>query len=515
MDHGRVSNKKTSKKLIRVLVILSIALVALALISAGVLYFLNNYVFFPRADKALSNALRAKLDFDTKFDARDMLEQGSLELTADNTGDFERIEGSVLYGKRGAAARLFVDGSEIEVAVTGKGAALGSPNVNDGQLYGVTFADASKNLEGSFLNPENNSEYALAQNKYEILRKLATKLEEVKEGKGEYAKDASAILDAIKTAADEKPLYSKVKNYDEVEIGGELRDARSITYSFDHASVTGFLGSLADVFEEPTPELEDAVARLLEGGFITDTFKEKLGVKLEDCGDTAELIDDLARLMEVFLGKDGWEGRLVFAYVNDAFSAIQFSLKLGARRIYALVDFGEKPKSDKNMVVKTVDEIYDSKQNLIKKTENTAEYGVDAADGKTNINMLYMSAVTKNGEYAEQSYTVSAVLDRESRNATLRAEKLENNGVSEQCTAICDLSFEMVDKYSSLSFDGGACEGPERYTLVLKKRSGNLMLPKYEELLKMSVEDADAVISRFKKEFEPIMNFALSFKKKG
>ncbi len=514
--HTEVSSKKRSKKLIRLFVILAAFAVALVLVSVGVVYFLNNYVFFPRADKALANALESKFEFGTKFDVRDMLKQGSVELVAEGIEDIDRLEASVAYGKKGISARLASDGEKLNAVLTRKGIAASSENFSGGEYYGISFSELSENLDGSFLNPENDSEYALAEKKYEGLRGLVSKLEEVADNKGKYAKDAAVMLGTVKTAFEKSPLYGEVKSYDDVEIGGALRAARSITYTFDHASVTGFLEALADTFEEPTPELEAAVSRLVDGGVIAGAAEDYLGVTLESSEDIAELLDDLVRLLDVFLGKSDWNGSLRLAYVNDAFSAIELSVELKQRSFYVLVDFGEKPKSDKDMSFIMIDERLNSKQSLIKKEERTASYSVEERGKQAVISASYRNASTQSeGECSVSSYVANATLDRQSGKATLKVDKYETVDATEQHSSVCALSFDMTDGYSSFALATDNAASAEKYTLTLKKRSGTVKLPKYQDILEMDVADADALISEFEGSSEWILRIVrlLGFEK--
>ena len=505
--HTEASSKKRSKKLIRLFVILAAFAVAIVLVSVGVVYFLNNYVFFPRADKALANVLESKFDLGTKFDIRDMVKQGKIELVAEGIEDVDRLEATVAYGKKGVSASLASDGEELSAVLTRKGIAAGSEKFRDGEYYGISFLDLFDNLDGSFLNPENDSEYALAEKKYESLKSLVSKLEDIADGKGKNAKDAAVMLETVKTAFDKSPLYNKVKSYDDVEIGGNLRAARSIAYTFDHASVKGFLEALADTFEEPSAELEDAVSRLIEGGVLTEAIEDYLGVTLESCEDIAELIDDLARLMDVFLGKSDWHGRLILAYVNDAFSAIELSVELKQRSFYVLVDFGENPKSDKNMSFTVIDEKLDSKQSLIKKVEHVASYSVEEQGRQTVIFASYRSATTGKDEGCfEQSYEANALLDRDNDIATLKVDKYETVNGAEVHSSICDLGFDMTDGNSTFILATDDALSAEKYTLTLKKRAGAVKLPKYQDVLEMDVQDADALISEFKESAEWILH---------
>ncbi len=503
-----VSSKKPFEKSIRLCLILAAAIVAVVIVSAATVYFLNNYVLFPRADKALANALESKSDLGTKFDIRDMLKQGEIELIAEGVDDVERLEATVAYSKKGLSASLASDGEELSAVLTRNGIAACSEKLREGECYGISFSDLSDNLSSSFLNPENGSWYALSREKYESLKGIVSKLEDIAEGKGEYAKDAAVMLEALKTAFDKSSLYEEVKSYDDVEIGGKLRAARSIAYTFDHASVKGFLEVLADTFEEPSAELDDAVSRLVDGGALTEAIEDYLGITLESCEDIAELFDDLARLTDVFLGKSDWHGRLILAYVNDAFSAIELSVELKQRSFYFLVDFGEKPKSDKNMSFTVMDRRFDSKQDLIMSVEHTASYSIEKKGKQALISASYLNATVGQNEESELSYEINAMLDRNNGTAALKVDKCETvNGEAEH-TGICDLGFDITDRNSTFILATGDVSSAEKYTLTLKKKAGAVRLPKYQNVLEMNVQDADALISEFKESAEWILHIA-------
>lgn len=514
MDNSRkkgadVSSKKPFEKSVRLFLILAAVIAAVVIVFAAVVYFLNNYVLFPRADKALGNALESKFDLGTKFDIRDMLRQGEVGLVAEGIENVGRLEATVAYGKKGLSASLASDSEELSAVLTRKGIAACSENFKEGECYGISFSDLSDNLDGSFLNPENGSGYALAEEKYEGLKSLVSKLDDIADGKGEYAKDAAVMLETLNTAFDKSPLYGKVKSYDDVEIGGKPRAARSIAYTFDHASVKGFLEALADNFEEPSAELEDAVSRLVAGGALTGAIEDHLGITVENCEDIAELFDDIVRLMDVFLGKADWHGKLILAYVNDAFSAIELSIELKQRSFYFLADFGEKPKSDKNMSFTAIDRRFDSKQSLITSVEHTASYSVEKKEKQAVISASYLNAtIGQNEERSERSYEINALLDQNNGTAALKVDKCETvNGVAEH-TGICDLGFDMTDRNSTFILATADASSAEKYTLTLKKKAEGVRLPKYRNILDMNVQDADALISEFKESAEWILHIA-------
>ena len=499
---------KGKKSIATRLIILASIIAVLALIAIGLTYFLNNYVLFPRADKALTNALEAKFDFGMSFDLRDMTEQGAIELTAENTDILgERIDSmnaSVAYCKKGAKATLSVDEERLNAVLTSKGIAASSDNFKDGAYYGTTFKELSQKLEGSFLNPENESEYALAEEKFKKLSDLASSLEDTSKSKGEKARDALTVLEAIKAASDKSPLYQTAKSYDGIEMYGEHRSARCITYTLDHKSMMGFLEALSDVFEEPTEELEGAVSRLLDQNSAASAFEDALAIELKNCDDVAELISDLARLADILIGKTKWEATLVCAYVKDAFSAITLDVNYKSKSFGVIIDFGADPKKDRNMSLRIITNPSGNKQHPSETKEYIVRYGVEENKHNTVVTASYSEILDfENDAYSESSYAATVTLDRKKDEASLDVQAFVESGdrskpdeKKHEERELIGQTFDMVDKASHLSLRTVNGEGGE-YTLTLRRSSGKIRLPKHTDVLEMEVDDADELISEF------------------
>ena len=510
MDNENKTEKKNSPK--RILLIALIAFAALAIVASifiGVSIY-RSYVLYPRIDKALANALEPKLDLGTKFDARDMIRQGSSEFLLKDVGGAKEIGGGVNYGKKGATAYISADGERIDAILTRQGIAISADGVGGEGYYGIEFGKIGDEIDKSFLNPENGSEYAMAKQKYEELRTLVFQLEEVANSKAEYADSARVLLDAFAKAHEASPLYTEEHLRGEMIINGESRAARGVVYSFDHKSLTGYLEALAEIFAAPDEELRAATERLICSGILKYEFERFLDRELSGCEDVANTLKSLTRLINVLFGGSDWSGKISVAYVKNAISAVELSIEMKKLKIHALADFGVDPTKDKSMIFVFDKDILDSTGNFIRSKQHVVEYDVKIAGKQTRAELSYaVCEEVSDGTLDKETDLFVFELDRKGGNARIALEnRVEyyhpwaTETTADRRESIIDKSFEIKDGYSSIKLVAS-----DRSQLVLSRRAKRVSMPDYENILNLEIGRVDTLLDEFCEKYKWLVEY--------
>jgi len=107
-------------------------LAAAAILNVGI-SVLNDHVFFPRIDKALVNSLEPKFDIGTRFDIKDLLKKGRVELSADDVSHIGRgktdLDLSLSYKGNQAHASLDFTDRQLDAVITKDGIAASVSDV--------------------------------------------------------------------------------------------------------------------------------------------------------------------------------------------------------------------------------------------------------------------------------------------------------------------------------------------------------------------------------------------------
>ena len=511
---AKKQKKPLNKKALKCVAIIAAALILASALGFGTMAALNNFLFIPDADVALENALEAKLDIGTKFDISDLLERGKIELVADDMSDTglysDTVTQTILYNKDGASVNATFDNQEFNFVFNKKGAAFNAQKFEADQYYGFSFDDIAGQLDGSFLNPDNDSANALSDDEYEELLAAVRDFEYILENERKYKKDAETVIKALEEAFEESTLSESEISYGGLVVSGEARYARSVIYNFNNGDILDYAEKLAAKFDSPSPELSEAVENLLSIDDTRDAIETAVGGSIEDCGDIAEVFGDIAELLET--KDDDWSARLVLAYVGRAFTAIQLRVVDEEQDVLAVVDFGKNPARDKEISIRV-----DVNEKSGVSSSFFADYGVEKEDGK-GIATLSFGTEVHDDPYSDDYDKTTAIyrmtFDSSAGKATLTgSEETEHLfGGSEPMTdesQLFEITFNLEDSFGSLSLelDGISSEFGEEeflgsYKLTLSKYYGWIKLPEYENVLLMDTDDYDELDADFAEYFE-------------
>lgn len=504
----RVKDFVVSKGVVKVIVPVAIVLI-IATAICGVITLLNNYVIFPRVDKALANSFEAKLDVGTRFDISDLFEKGKIELSADDVqhigmGNAD-LDLSLSYNKKGASGSLEFGNRRFDVVITENGAAASSPQVENGTRYGVYFESLASDLGTSFLNPDNKAQNALGKYEYEKLLSFAQKLEDKANSDGKEKKDALIVLKEVAKVFEESSVSDCEKSYDGIFVNGEKRNARKLTYEFDKAEVIEFIENLEELFKAPSDKLRAATENLLANKSLTEGI-ENMGYSLETCDDLAKFIGDLTKLVNLV---DVFEVTLEVAFVNDAVTAIVFECAIDNTDIELLVDFGAKPKKNKTILASL--SIVNESSGRAKESVYNFEYSVEKIKKVNTVTAVYSTSIaikdTDMEEKTETSDLFEMKLDKKNETASFSLKKDATYSIgdaeSSSETSSYDVSCSMKDRSSKLSFTllGLTQNGYTVYeptgdvNVTLFKKPDRIDLGKFTEILKMNVADSDKVVT--------------------
>ncbi len=513
MDSNKTNDIKTkSKSLRKWMIVAAVVLSAAVLIAVGVAVF-NNFISFPRIDKALANSLKAKLDLGTRFDVTDLFENGKIEISAEGTNEKDALDASVSYSDKGALGSIDLGDSHLDAVLTEKGIAASLSGVENGTRYGAYFEDITSTLETSFLNPQNKAENALKHKEYEKLLSLARSLEDKANADGEEKKDAIIVLVELAKVLKDCSLSDREISYDGITVNGEERKARTMTYAFGKADVIDFFDKLEALLNSPSDKFRGAMERLLENESLTKDI-EKLGYELDTCEDLAKFIGGIKRLVNRI---DEIAIRIEIAYVANAVSAIVLDCAIeDTANIKLLIDFGAKPKKDKAVHASLlIDQEHSKSQS---QRRYTLDYSVKKVKKLSTVSAVYSgSTFIKDGELEQKDssrHSFEMILDSKSGTADFALENNSDsflNGEQNDCLSNSyAIKCAMEDRSSKLSFSLIGADGvsalEENVRLTFYKRPDDIALGEFTELLKMNVAEADKVASKAVDEFENIWN---------
>ncbi|MBE6593813.1 MAG: hypothetical protein E7642_07460 [Ruminococcaceae bacterium] len=505
----RIKKFIAGKRLSRFIIPAVLVLAAAAILNVGI-SVLNDHVFFPRIDKALVNSLEPKFDIGTRFDIKDLLKKGRVELSADDVSHIGRgktdLDLSLSYKGNQAHASLDFTDRQLDAVITKDGIAASVSDVEKGNRYGAYFKGVASSLNSSFLNPENKAENALSKAEYQKLVSLAQDLDNSASNSGETKKDAVVVLGEVLKVFNDSEISHREISYDGIYLNGEKRNARTATYDFNKKDVVDFLYGLEALFNSPSDKLKSATEDLLENGTFTKKI-EDMGYTLETCSDVAKVIGDVAELFERM---DDIDVKLEVAYVTDAVSAITLDCSFGDdTEIELLVDFGARPKKDKTVYVS----LLVAKEHSSSQSERryVFEYSVEKVKKVNTVSAVYSTSTSiKDGygeELTESRDLFEIVLDAKNDTASFNVGHNDESSVNGAENGINESSYgircAMVDRSSKLSLTllDATANGGRRYeptgsvVLTLYKRPERIELGEFEEILKMDVKESDAIAS--------------------
>lgn len=503
VEKAKKQKKPLNKKALKCVAIIAAALILASALGFGIVAALNNFLFIPDADVALENALEAKLDIGTKFDISDLLDRGKIEFVADDMSDAglysDTVTQTILYNKDGASVNATFDNQEFNFVFNKKGAAFNAQKFESDKYYGFSFDDIAGQLDGSFLNPDNDSINALSDDEYKELLDTLGDFEYVLENESKCKKDAKTVRKALEEAFEESTLSESETSYGGLVVSGEARYARSVIYNFNSGDILDYAEKLAAKFDSPSPELSGAVENLLTIGDTRAMLESAVGGSIEDCEDIAEVFADIAELLET--KDDDWSARLVLAYVGRAFTAIQLRVVDEEQDVLAVIDFGKNPARDKKLSIRV-----DVNEESGVFSSFFADYGVEKEDGKGIATLSFGTEVHDDpysNDYDKTTAIYRMIFDSSAGKATLTgSEETEHLfGGDEPIideTQLFEITFNLEDSFGSLSLelDGISSEFGEEeflgsYKLTLSKYYGWIKLPEYENVLLMDADDYD------------------------
>ena len=502
-EKAKKQKKPLNKKALKCVAIIAAALILASALGFGTMAALNNFLFIPDADVALENALEAKLDIGTKFDISDLLERGKIEFVADDMSDAglysDTVTQTILYNKDGASVNATFDNQEFNFVFNKKGAAFNAQKFESDKYYGFSFDDIAGQLDGSFLNPDNDSINALSDDEYKELLDTLGDFEYVLENEGKCEKDAKTVRKALEEAFEESTLSESETSYGGLVVSGEARYARSVIYNFNSGDILDYAEKLAAKFDSPSTELSGAVENLLTIGETRAALESAVGGSIEGCDDIAEVFADIAELLET--KDDDWSARLVLAYVGRAFTAIQLRVVDEEQDVLAVIDFGKNPARDKKLSIRV-----DVNEESGVFSSFFADYGVEKEDGKGIATLSFGTEVHDDpysNDYDKTTAIYRMIFDSSAGKATLTgSEETEHLfGGDEPIideTQLFEITFNLEDSLGSLSLelDGISSQFGEEeflgsYKLTLSKYYGWIKLPEYENVLLMDADDYD------------------------
>lgn len=517
MDNNQKEDKKTvrNKKLLKIIIPIFAAVVV---VSAAVA-ILNNYVLFPRIDKALANSLEAKFNIGTSFDVTDLFKKGKIELFADGVrhSDTESsdLDLSLSYGGKSAQGTLDFDGKHIDAVITQKGISASFSELESGERYGAYFEDIASALDGSFLNPENKAENALSRADYKKLLSVAQTLESSADKDGSDKKNALIVLSSVAKVFGESSVSDKEISYGGICVNGETRAARTVTFEFEKEDVVDLLERLETLFNSPSDKLREATESLLDNDALTKDI-ENLGYQLDTCEDLAKFIGSIKRLVGRMSDS---EVKIEVAYVTNAVSAIVFECSIDKTTdVELLIDLGEKPKKDKTVYAS----LLVSKQHSKSQSERkyTFEYSVQSTKGVNAVSAVYATSSFIKDGYGEErkdgEHSFKMTLDTQKDTASFELERAQNAEINGEQTLSEKNSYSigcsMQDSRSAISFslvevsvDGEKIYEPTgAVSLTLSKKPDRIELGGFTELLKMKLEDSDKLAGEARSAFEDI-----------
>ncbi len=189
-----VGKRGIGKTVLKVLIALLSFLVVFSLVAAASYAAVTNYVLFPDFDEALANSLENKFDLGTEFDFSSLKDAGKIELAMypseeeAKDSDIDKVIASISYKRLDAASMKLTVGDEVANAYLSEDAvAANLEGFNGGAYYGISLEDIVDRLEGSFLDPEEESDYVqLTEDQFDELLDTLETLLEMQENEKEY-----------------------------------------------------------------------------------------------------------------------------------------------------------------------------------------------------------------------------------------------------------------------------------------------------------------------------------------
>lgn len=142
-----------------------------------------------------------------------------------------------LTGTEGASAEVYF--------YTGRDGLKIGTNGNSGRhVYDVTFEGLAEKLAVSIFAPDSGSEYAMAQEEYDLIVQYIEEMSAAMEdGSSEAADDFSSILENFKEA---HPPVTEEKT--DTDIGGETVSANVVTYSYSKEDIASVTEQFVDLY---------------------------------------------------------------------------------------------------------------------------------------------------------------------------------------------------------------------------------------------------------------------------
>ena len=500
-DKGdRVTPDRTrlKKKLVKLVPAVLIIVCAVSLLTSAAWAAMTNYVFFPKLDEALENALEPKLDIGTEFDISDLIEQGRIqvELSDIKEPDIEKLLLSLGYNQNGAALNVALDENEMCAIVTQKGLAVSSDGIDGGEYYGFGFKDLEERYKDSPIAHRGESEYAFDKQTHKSVLELIERLEEMNDGSSDTKKNIENVQKAIARAFKKSEISKCEYSYGGIKVNGTARSARCKLYSFEKQELVEFVENLIEEFDDPSAALERSL--------------DELG--LADGGDGI-IVERLENILDQLDADDGkWKVDLAFAYVDNAMSAIVGKITHKEGEVRLTLDLGEDPKSDTdiyftldwNEYVLSEDQ---EKISAVHKSKLYASY-VASRENEKGTATLVLGCDINSGESDNVKYDITAkgIFDDRSNKADLSLTVNENGYLLFDALVEC----KMEDKASSLSLDlekvtyksngkDTDVELPCDIKLTLYKSAGSIRLPHFEDVLEMDASEFDKLYEKTEK----------------
>ena len=490
------------KTFLKVLIALLSFLVVFSLVASASYAAVSNYVLFPDFEDALVNSLENKFDLGTEFDFAALSEEGKIELEMypseeeAKESEIDKVIASISYKGLEEASMKLTIGDEVANAYISENAlAANIENFKDGAYYGIALEDIVDRLEGSFFDPEEESDYVqLTDEQFDKLVDTLETIIEMQESEKEYKKDVALLLETVEKAFKDSSLSEHEISYGGIKIFGGERSARCKRYDFDLDDIADFLEKLADEFDDPSRALEDAVENL----FDNDSSPLASLVNGYDCDDIVDEIDSWVD--EIDSLDEEVDFTVILAYSANAFTAIQIKAEVkDVMSLIATVDFGESPTKDKGIIVNVdvTDIAHDNGKMNIKLAT-----ALEESDGKSEATMTLSVDLPDQ----KNEIVLSAEFDREDEKAVFSAKtrNVIKEGAEELTTEsgeeeLFKFSFDMLDTKSkfSLTVDELIASGEKaedvdgKIVLSFYKKPDRTRMPRFEDVVDMKVRSFD------------------------
>lgn len=376
--------------------------------------------------------------------------------------------------KDGKAAQIYKltgsEGTSAEMYLyAGKDGLKFGTNGNSGRhVYDVTFEGLAEKLAASVFAPDSGSEYAMAQEEYDLIVQYIEEMSAAMEdGSSEAADDFSSILENFKEA---HPPVTEEKT--DTDIGGETVSANVVTYSYTKEDIASLTEHLVDLYLNEYADEKDFEY------YSKDEQKEQI-MSLFDEMDSCDL-----KMVHYVNSKS----HMLMMTDTDIFVTVgEETMCISADALY-----GADPENSASQ----------SYSASISNNSDEYAFRADVARGENGSSMTMF--VTESGEEKEFA-TLASSKDGEDYTITLDVPSAEISCKAEGMVKTDKKSFEItLDRVSAVSGSAEVSYLPKGVVTVEK---GGTMpeLDADKEFLDITEEELDTLLENIESDFTAVM----------